>query len=169
VAGGAASAEVFSAIAEEVADVLGLRLVHLWRYEADGTATVLGAWGERPQPYPVGSNWRFDDPTIGGLVQEMRAGRPVRIDDFSNVAGAAADTGRTMGITATAGAPIVVDGELWGLMAAAATDGEPCPTTSRIGSPNSRSWSPPRSRTRREGSSLPASRTSRPPCDVSRR
>jgi PAS domain S-box-containing protein len=127
VAGGAASTEVFSAIAKEVADVLGLRLVHLWRYEPDGTATVLGAWGERPQPYQVRSNWRFDDPTVGGLVQQMRAGRPVRIDDFSKVAGAAADAGRAMGITATAGAPIVVDGELWGLMAAAAVDGEPLP------------------------------------------
>jgi GAF domain-containing protein len=32
-----------------------------------------------------------------------------------------------MGITSTAAAPIVVDGELWGLMAGAMTDGEPLP------------------------------------------
>jgi PAS domain S-box-containing protein len=127
VAGGAASSQVFSAIAEEVAHMLGLRLVHLWRYEPDGTATVLGAWNERPQPYEVGTNWRFDDPMVSGLVQQMRGGRPVRIDDFSKVTGAAADAGRAMGITATAGAPIVVDGELWGMMGAAAADGEPLP------------------------------------------
>jgi signal transduction histidine kinase len=127
VAGGATSAEVFSAIAKEVAHVLGVRLVHLWRYEPDGTATVLGVGGERPQPYDVGSNWRFDDRKVGGLVEKMRAGGPVRVDDFSKLAGAAADAGRAMGITATAGAPIVVDGELWGLMGAAAVDGEPLP------------------------------------------
>jgi PAS domain S-box-containing protein len=127
VAGGASSAEVFSAIAKEVAHVLGLRLVHLWRYEPDGTATVLGAWGERPQPYQVGSNWRFDEGTVVGLVEQMRAGRPVRIDDFSELAGATADAGRAMGITATAGAPIVVDGKLWGLMGAAALDREALP------------------------------------------
>ena len=37
VAGGAASAEVFAAIAREVARVLGVSLVAMWRYESDGT------------------------------------------------------------------------------------------------------------------------------------
>jgi hypothetical protein len=37
VAGGAASAEVFAAIAREVAGVLGVSLVAVWRYESDGT------------------------------------------------------------------------------------------------------------------------------------
>jgi PAS domain S-box-containing protein len=41
VAGGAASAEVFAAVAREVARVLDLPLVEMSRYESDGTATVI--------------------------------------------------------------------------------------------------------------------------------
>ncbi|MCW3063228.1 MAG: sensor histidine kinase, partial [Solirubrobacterales bacterium] len=46
VAGGAASAAVFSVIAREVGQILGLPLVQVWRFESDGTATVAGAWNE---------------------------------------------------------------------------------------------------------------------------
>jgi PAS domain S-box-containing protein len=127
VAGGAASAEVFAAIAREVAQVLGMTVVHVWRHEPDGTATVLGVWSEKSQLFQAGTNWRFDDPTISGLVQQMQAGRPVRVDDFANLAGVVADACREMGITSAAGAPIVVDGELWGLMGAAPVDGEYLP------------------------------------------
>ena len=45
VAGGAASSEVFAAIAREVGRVIGLPMVALWRYEADATATVIGVLG----------------------------------------------------------------------------------------------------------------------------
>jgi PAS domain S-box-containing protein len=55
VAGGAASAEVFAAIAGELGHVIGLPLVAVWRYEADGTATVIGAWGEQPHPFLAGA------------------------------------------------------------------------------------------------------------------
>ena len=127
VAGGATSADVFAAIAREAAQLLGMTMVQIWRYEPDGTATILGAWSERPQPFQAGTNWRFNESTIGGLVQQMQAGRPVRVDDFAKVPGTAADAGREMGITSAAGAPIVVDGELWGLMTAGRADREPVP------------------------------------------
>jgi signal transduction histidine kinase len=127
VAHGASSAEVFVAIARELAQVLRITIVQIWRYEPDGTATVVGAWSEVPQPFQAGTNWRFDDPTIGGFVQQVHAGRPVRVDDFAEVAGTAADAGRVMKITSAAGAPILVGGELWGLMGAAAVDGERLP------------------------------------------
>jgi PAS domain S-box-containing protein len=104
VAGGAASAEVFAAIAREVADVVGLPLVVVWRYERDGTATVMGAWGERPHRFLAGTRWPLAGPTIAALVLET--GRPARID-------------------AVAGAPIVIDGDVWGLMSTAAP--EPLP------------------------------------------
>ena len=40
-------ADVFAAVAREVAQVLELPLVEMSRYEPDGTATVIGAWSER--------------------------------------------------------------------------------------------------------------------------
>jgi PAS domain S-box-containing protein len=125
VAGGAASADVFAAIAREVAHVVGLPLVAVWRYEPDGTAAVLGAWGDRPHPFLVGTRWPLDGPTICARVLETC--RPARIDDFTPVPGTIADAARDTGIRSCAGAPIIVDGEVWGVMSADSTDPAPLP------------------------------------------
>jgi PAS domain S-box-containing protein len=125
VAGGAASAEVFATVAREVARVLNLPLVEMSRYESDGTTTVIGAWSERPHPFQAGSRWPLDGPTISALVRQT--GRPARIDDFTDVRGTIANAVRETGIRAGAGAPIIVDGEIWGVMATGTTDREPLP------------------------------------------
>ena len=126
VAGGASSADVFAAIAREVAHVLRMTMVQIWRYELNGTATVLGAWSGRPHPFRARTNWPFDDPTILGLVQQTRTGRPVKIDDMAELSGTA-DAAREIGIRSVVGAPVVVDGELWGMIGAAAADPELLP------------------------------------------
>ncbi|HTE62287.1 MAG TPA: GAF domain-containing protein, partial [Solirubrobacteraceae bacterium] len=125
VAGGAASADVFAAIAREVGRVIGLPLVALWRYEPDGTATVLGAWSEHPHPFEPGTRWPLDGPTI--CAQVRKTGRPERIDDFADLPGTIADAARRTGIRSCAGAPIVVDGHVWGAMSTDSTDREPLP------------------------------------------
>ena len=118
-AGGAASAEVFAAIAREVAGVLGVSLVAVWRYESDGTGTVVGAWSEPPHLLETGSRWPLDDTVIIARVRET--GRPARSDDLADVHGTVADIVREAGIRSAAGAPIVVDGDVWGVMAAGGT------------------------------------------------
>jgi|tagenome__1003787_1003787.scaffolds.fasta_scaffold20649468_2 hypothetical protein len=50
VAGGAASAEVCTAVAREVASLLDLQVVAVSRNHPDGAATVIGAWSCRPGP-----------------------------------------------------------------------------------------------------------------------
>ena len=125
VAGGAASEDVFAAIAREVSHVIGLPLIAIWRYEPDDSATVLGAWSEQPQPFRAGTRWRIDGPTITAKVRET--GRPARIDDFAAVPGTIADAARRSGIHACAGAPIVVGGHVWGVMSADSTDSAPLP------------------------------------------
>jgi PAS domain S-box-containing protein len=125
VAGGAASAEVFAAIAREVAGVLGVSLVAVWRYESDGTGTVVGAWSEPPHLLEVGSRWPLDDTVIIARVRET--GRPARSDDLADVHGTVADIVQQARIPSAAGAPIVVDGDVWGVMAAGGTEGERLP------------------------------------------
>ena len=125
VAGGAASADVFAAVTEEVGHVSGLPLVAVWRYESDETATVLGAWSDRPQPFQAGTRWPLDGPTI--CAQVLQTGGPARIDDFADLPGTIADAARDAGIRACAGAPIIIDGEVWGAMSADSTDREPLP------------------------------------------
>jgi PAS domain S-box-containing protein len=125
VAGGAASDDVFAAVAKEVAHVLDLPLVEMSRYEPDGTATVIGAWSERPHPFQAGTRWPLDGPTISARV--LQTGRPARIDDFADIPGTIADAVRETGIRSGAGAPIIVDGAVWGVMATAASEHERLP------------------------------------------
>ena len=125
VAGGAASSELFAAIAREVSRVIGLPMVAVWRYEADRTATVMGAWGDHPHPFQAGTRWPLDGPTICARV--LTTGRPARIDDFAGVPGTIADAARGTRIRACAGAPIIVDGDVWGAMSADSTEPKPLP------------------------------------------
>ena len=125
VAGGAASVEVFEAIAEQVANVFGLPLVVVWRYEPDVTGTVIGAWSEIPHPFKRGSHWSLDGGAICAMLRTTR--RPGRIDDFTGVHGTIADAQREAGITSCAGAPIIVDGQVWGAISVFSIDRAPMP------------------------------------------
>ena len=129
VAAGAASADVFAAIAREVAHVLAPRLVQIFRWEADGTVTVVGTWGDGPNPFPAGSNWPWEDASLVALMERMRAGELIRIEDVAgSLAGALADAGLGAGVGSAAGAPIVVAGETWGHMSIEMTKGTPLPS-----------------------------------------
>jgi PAS domain S-box-containing protein len=124
-AGGAVSEDVFAAIAKEVGNVTGAPLVAVWRYGPDDTATVVGVWSEHPHRFQPGTRWPLDGPTITGRIHQTR--RPVRIDDWAEVPGTIADAARDAGITAAAGVPIVVGGELWGAMSVDSTGGASMP------------------------------------------
>jgi GAF domain-containing protein len=65
-------------------------------------------------PFQAGTRWPLDGPTLS--FQVLKTGRPVRIDDFTGIPGTIADAGRKAGFGAAAGAPIIVDGEVWGAM-----------------------------------------------------
>jgi PAS domain S-box-containing protein len=118
VAGGAASVDVFAAIAREVGHVVGLPLVLVWRFDPGKTsATVIGEWSEVPHSWQAGTRWPLDGP--GLAVQMLKTGRPARIDDYTELPGTIAAAGRDARLRGSAGAPIIVDGDIWGWMAAA--------------------------------------------------
>jgi PAS domain S-box-containing protein len=123
VARGATLAEVFAALAEEVARILDVPLIETARYEPDGTATVIGAWGE--QPFPIGSNWTLDGPSVTASV--LHTGRPARIDDYSNLSGTIAEIAQKAGFRSAVGVPIVVNGRTWGTIYAVSTEPKPLP------------------------------------------
>jgi PAS domain S-box-containing protein len=123
VAGGAASPEVFAAIAREVAQVLGMALVVIWRLEAGRPATVVGAWGYRPHAFQAGTTWPVEERTAAALLPEI--GRPARVEDFGEVGGMIPEAIVEAGIRSGTGAAIVVDGEFWGTMGAGVAEGEP--------------------------------------------
>jgi PAS domain S-box-containing protein len=112
VAEGAASEDVFTGIAKEVAELLGLPIVLISRYELDGMMCVLASWSDRPHRFQTGSRWPLEGSSVSALVQ--RTGRPARIDDYAGVRGTIGDAVRESGMRAGAAAPIVVDGDVWG-------------------------------------------------------
>jgi signal transduction histidine kinase len=123
VAEGAAPAEVFAAVAREVAVVLDLPATLMCRYEPDGTATILGSRGRHP--FTPGTTWVLDGPTLMALVRETA--RPARVDDYTGMPGTVGRAAGRAGFEAGAGAPIVVDGSLWGAVCAVADGSRPLP------------------------------------------
>ena len=117
VAEGATPADVFAAIAREVALVLKLPVAVMYRYEPDGTATVVASVGA--STLPVGTNWPLDGASLASLVR--KTGRPARVENYSDNPRTANEAASRAGVARAVGAPIVVDGELWGFVGAGAS------------------------------------------------
>jgi GAF domain-containing protein len=126
VAAGATPEECFTAVVEEVSSLLGLERIELVRYDGDVTGTVIAASGDHP--FPAGSAWSLDDPSVMATV--ARTGHAARIDDYSNLGGEIARTARYAGFRSAIGAPITVEGRLWGVIIAISNDPEPIPEPS---------------------------------------
>ena len=120
VASGAPSAEVFSAVAREVAQVMHLPAVAVFRYDSDGLMTVIATWSDRPYVFQPGTRWPLDGQTM--VAQVQRTGRPARVEDYTDLPGPLAARARESGLNATAGAPIIVNGSVWGAIGAASPD-----------------------------------------------
>jgi len=121
VANGAPPAEVFAAVAEGVAELLDVPAISMVRFDRDGTASKVAGWGE--SPFPVGSRWALDDPSVMALTAET--GRPARIDDYAKVPGRHAERMGAAGIRSAVGVPITVDGGSWGVILAFSWEPEP--------------------------------------------
>ena len=125
-------AEVLSAVAEEMADVLDVYNATVARY--DGDDIVIAALGrpevDMPNPPSVGERFPLDGDHVAVTVR--RTGRPARMDSHEHAAGASAARIREMGIKSMVGVPIVVGAELWGVAAVASRD-QPLPADTEVG------------------------------------
>jgi PAS domain S-box-containing protein len=128
VAHGASPTDVFSAVAEEVGQLASFDGTRILRYEPDGTATVIAGWSqiqEMPPDLEIGARVPVEGDTLTARV--FRTRRPARVDDYAKVEGPLAPSLRTAGVSSAVGAPIVVEGQLWGVMAAGSTQPQPLP------------------------------------------
>jgi signal transduction histidine kinase len=122
----ATPADVFAAVAREVADTLGVPLTALVRFEPDGTATQVGRFGD-DNPFPVGTAWPLDGASVSGQV--ALTGCPARVDDYAEVSGPIAQRlARSAGIHTALGVPVLVQGRPWGLIMALSTARRPIPS-----------------------------------------
>jgi signal transduction histidine kinase len=117
VAEGAEPKAVFTAVAVEAAQILGVGAVSLINYDVD-TETftkIFGTHGER-SPVPDGITWPVEECPEGALA--VSTGRPARVDDWTGIPGSPAAKHREHGFGQAVAAPVIIDGSVWGCIAA---------------------------------------------------
>ncbi|MEA2421857.1 MAG: hypothetical protein QOF55_956 [Thermoleophilaceae bacterium] len=145
-ASGAGPDDVFAAVAEELGLLIpSSQTTIMLRYEPDRTVTVMALWavgkgrqaieatsGELGVDFQPGVRLPLDDVSVPARV--LRTGRPAHMVETEKLSGPIAALNRAVGVRFAAGAPIVVDGRLWGVMLTASTEPQPEPvaTESRI-------------------------------------
>jgi PAS domain S-box-containing protein len=128
----ASQAEIFRAIAEEIGRLLGTEEMRMLHYNGDRSGVVVANSGSQ-EVFPIGSHYPLQGDNAASRV--FLTGRPARIDDYGSANGPLAEAARSIGIRCVVGAPILVEGRLWGAMVAGTTQDEPLPpdTESRLG------------------------------------
>jgi signal transduction histidine kinase len=126
VARGVSQADVFTAVAEEMARCLGVENAEVFRYEPDGGAVIVASYAEPGEPHlPVGENVTLEGDNVAAAV--LRTSRPARMDDYGRASGSLAGRLREMGVRCRVGAPIVVDERVWGMAVVGSSRAEPLP------------------------------------------
>jgi signal transduction histidine kinase len=111
---------VLSVVAEEVARHLGADAAMTARYDGPDRATVLADWSAPGvEPFPVGEQIELVPETAMARVYAIRA--PARVDSYEGMEGEYPEHLREIGMRAGVAAPILVDGRLWGAVAAGST------------------------------------------------
>jgi signal transduction histidine kinase len=144
VARGVPADDVFAAVANEVGLLIpSIETTTMLRYEADGTATVMARWAtprmgetieaasrELDIDVEPGARLSLEGENVPALV--FRTKQPARIDNHLDVSGPLEQLRRDLGMRSSVGAPIVVDGRLWGVMLAAWSQPEPLPPATEL-------------------------------------
>jgi PAS domain S-box-containing protein len=116
VAEGAAPTEVFDAVIAEVGQLLGAAQVGLARYESEHEISVLAIRGQSPEALRAGVRLPLDGDSLNARI--LRTGRSARLNFAQDGNGSIAEVLRRDNVNATVGAPIVVDGAVWGMVGA---------------------------------------------------
>ncbi|WP_238006773.1 GAF domain-containing protein [Dactylosporangium sp. AC04546] len=119
VARGAATPEVLDTVATELGRLSGTDAAHIARFEDDGTATVVAAWGTPGIGLPVGTTLSLDGDSVSAAV--YRTGRPARMDSYADARGSLAEHLQQQHVHSAIGAPIMIDSRVWGVVTATVT------------------------------------------------
>ncbi len=110
VARGSADEGFLSVVASEVRQLFDVPDVAIVRFEQRDVVLVGTAGGN---PFiPVGGRWSLDGPSV--CAQVLDSALPARMDEYHGLDGTVAETAQKAGFESVAGAPILVDGRVWG-------------------------------------------------------
>jgi signal transduction histidine kinase len=109
--------EIFDLVTREVARHLDADASMLARYDGPGLATVLADWAAPGVgAFPTGRQIEIGGPTAMAQVQATL--KPARVDSYEGMPGDYPAELRELGMRAAVAAPVIVDGALWGAVAA---------------------------------------------------
>ncbi|MFL5840587.1 MAG: GAF domain-containing protein, partial [Thermoleophilaceae bacterium] len=126
VAEGAPPTSVFEAVAAEMERLLDADGVTVSRYEPFDEVTVVAHHASNASRVPPGTRVRAEAESVTATIRRTK--RPARLEHYEGSHGAIAQLVHTLGVRAAVGAPIVVDGRLWGSIIATWKDEESPPT-----------------------------------------
>jgi signal transduction histidine kinase len=134
VARGAPPEELFAAVVAEVERVFPVESAGMARYEPDGsTMTTVAISNRLAASFPVGGRWPLGGKNVSTIVFETA--RPARIDDYGDASGRLGLAMREQTLSSSVGAPIVVEGRIWGLITLASMEGSlPTDSEARLAS-----------------------------------
>ena len=126
--------EVFTAVTVEVVRLLPVDFARMGRYDSDGTVTTVAASSKTDDHSPVGHRLAPGWKNLGRMVAQT--GRSARVDSVADASGPGGVTARQTGVRSAVATPVIVEGLLWGVMAAGSTVEEllPADTEARLAS-----------------------------------
>jgi signal transduction histidine kinase len=128
VAQGLAPEEIFAAVTEEVGLLLDADLAALSRIEGKDAVVTVMIWTRRDGTTAVGRRWSLGGVNIATAV--ARTGRSARVEDYDVAGGPLSDFAPLHGAREGVGAPVIVLGAVWGVMAAFSSVERPLPANS---------------------------------------
>jgi signal transduction histidine kinase len=105
-------------------------VVNLSHFAPDGSNVTMAGWSRRGNHLPPGTRLPLDGQSVGALVKQTRA--PSRVDNYDGVPGQLAARVRELGIRSGVGAPVIVDGSVWGVLIAGTDQPEPLPAGTEL-------------------------------------
>jgi signal transduction histidine kinase len=109
---------VFAAVCEEAGRLLRVPGVFVERVDPDGFMTILATWGDTEvwteAGLEVGTRWPLDGPSVTRMV--LDTGRFAMITNYSELPGGIAAMVRAAPGASMAAVPIMVEGEIWGVL-----------------------------------------------------
>ena len=116
--------EVFTAVTQAVGLLLDADLAVLHVFPGDGTATTVASWGGDGAMLPIGTRFPLDGDNLAARIFETGAPARMHSDDEAWER-AETDLARSLSMRSAVGAPILVEGKLWGALMAATRGVEP--------------------------------------------
>jgi signal transduction histidine kinase len=117
VAAGASDVDLVAAVTAEIAQIFGAHRASALRWDGD-TIRVIGDWSADGMPMTILDRvYPFGGDTITARV--VNAGGPARVESLDDLhTDFARERWAELGVQAAIGAPVVVDGRIWGLITA---------------------------------------------------